>query len=155
KTATVTITSGGSSQSFSCANSVSISGTPDLTAGSVSPTSATTGVSASLSGAISNGGSASAGASNSYIRINNAANGGGTKIYEASTGPGAIAASGSTSAGFSYTFPSAGTYSAQICADWFGEVAESNEGNNCGAWTNITVANASLPDLTASIASPS
>ncbi|MFA6271118.1 MAG: hypothetical protein WC657_07995, partial [Candidatus Paceibacterota bacterium] len=42
-----------------------------------------------------------------------------------------------------YTFPSTGSYSVRACADnnasMVGVITESNEGDNCGAWTTITV----------------
>ncbi|MCC7160634.1 hypothetical protein IT399_02865 [Candidatus Nomurabacteria bacterium] len=53
----------------------------------------------------------------------------------------------------SYTFSSPGTYSMRVCADKSnrndaGSVAESNESNNCGSWSNILVSGTgSLPDL--------
>jgi hypothetical protein len=42
-----------------------------------------------------------------------------------------------------YTFPSSGTYQVRVCADnnasFVGTIAESDENNNCGPWTNVTV----------------
>ncbi|MEO6536862.1 MAG: hypothetical protein ABIT47_04155, partial [Candidatus Paceibacterota bacterium] len=54
-----------------------------------------------------------------------------------------------------YTFSTPGTYYYRLCADlnssWVGSVTESNEGNNCGAWSSITVAAVVPPTPTCSL----
>ena len=125
-------------------------GTPDLTAGTVTPTSATTGVSTSYSVTVTNIGNASTGASfNNFFQVATAAGGGGTVTDLASTSMATLASSASSVTTKSYTFSSAGTYSMRACADKSsagntGTIAESNEGNNCGTWTTVTVTTASV-----------
>lgn len=109
---------------------------PDLTAGGVTPTTATQGQTRTLSATISNIGTRAAGASTGYFRLTApVAKNSTTALVSTPTVP----VGGSTVASFNYTFASAGTYSVQLCADWNGAVAESNEGNNCGPWTDIVV----------------
>jgi hypothetical protein len=130
------------------------SSSPDLTAGSVSPTSATAGASTALSATISNIGTASTGANFPYFfQVATAANGGGTVTsLSYVSAPISSLAAGATLQGTSnYTFSSAGTYSARLCVDmangslgygagaYWANITESNENNNCGAWTTITV----------------
>jgi hypothetical protein len=117
---------------------------PDLYAGSVSPTTATAGTAVTLSATVSNGGNGGTGSSfPNYFLVADGPNGGGNLIVVENPYAGPLAAGGSSSVSKTYTFPSAGTYSAVVCADqapgWVSTVAESNEGNNCGPWTNITV----------------
>lgn len=127
-------------------NSCAIPATPqpDLTAGSISPTSATPGTATTFSATISNNGTASTGAgfTDLFQRAADASGTGATDIGTAST---ATLAVGNTTASLSYTFSSAGTYYVRACADKSsmgdvnGVISESNEDNNCGAWTAITV----------------
>lgn len=125
----------------------------DLTAGAVTPTSATAGAATSFSATVSNIGAASAGASATrFQRATSAAGAGAATISDVSTA--AIAAGGSLAKSASYTFSSAGTYYMRACADTASAVAESNEGNNCGAWTAVTVAAATPPSVSCTV-SPS
>lgn len=133
--------------------------TKDLTAGGVSPTTATVGTAVTLSSTVSNSGTGSTGASftNLFQRATDASGTSATDIgtHSAST----LAAGGSTSATLSYTFPSAATWYVRACADKSssastGTITESNESNNCGAWTAVVAsATASTPTATIS-ASP-
>ncbi len=56
---------------------------------------------------------------------------------------GSMASGATRNISTSYTFPTAGTYSVRACADLnaagVGTITESNEANNCSAWTNIPV----------------
>ncbi|MBI3634292.1 MAG: hypothetical protein HY228_01585 [Candidatus Yonathbacteria bacterium] len=85
-----------------------------------------------------------------FFQVATAADGGGTITDLASSTMSVLAAGASAVANSpSYTFPTAGTYSVRACADnassaGGGLVPESDENNNCGAWTNITVATGSL-----------
>lgn len=72
-------------------------------------------------------------------------------------------AGGSAPVQAAYTFATAGTWYARVCADRnasdIGTVAESNDGNNCSTpWTEVQVAEVIVPsagiDLTTTIASP-
>lgn len=109
---------------------------PDLTAGGVSPSSATEDSSVTLSSTVANSGSALAGAFPNIFQIENGA------IITANT-VSSLATGASASLSASYTFTSAGTYRVRACVDnnssWAGSVTESNEGNNCGEYTTITV----------------
>lgn len=132
---------------------------PDLTAGAVSPTNATAGTTRVLTGFISNIGNGSSGAGfPNFFLIRNAANGGGSDVFSQNPTVGSMDPDYMSSVSVAYVFPSPGTYSAVICADynssWQSTIAESNENNNCGPWTNITVAPAPLPNLTAGAVSP-
>lgn len=120
---------------------------PDLTASAVSPSSALPGTPVTLSATITNQGDASTGGSfSNFIQVATAANGGGTITDLTSTTMSTLGSGASAVASQSYTFSSQQTYSARACADKTnrnnsGVISESNEGNNCGAWTNITVRN--------------
>ncbi|MEO6536344.1 MAG: CARDB domain-containing protein, partial [Candidatus Paceibacterota bacterium] len=126
-------------------------GSPDLSAGSVIPSSATAGTAVTLSSTITNGPSAATGAAfTDLFQIANDSSGTGTTDIGTYANS-ALAANGSNSATLSYTFSSVGTSYVRACADKSsganaGVIAESNESNNCGAWTAITVAG--TPDLT-------
>lgn len=125
----------------------------DLTAGGITPTSATAGTATSFSATVSNISAASAGASATrFQRATSAAGAGAATISDVATA--AIAAGGSIVKSASYTFSSAGTYYVRACADTASAVTESNEGNNCGAWTAVTVAAATPPSVSCTV-SPS
>ncbi len=134
---------------------VSFTPAPDLTAGAPSPTVATAGTALTFSTTITNGGTASTGASfNNLFQVATAAGGGGT-VSAISVNSRATLTAGTNGpvTSSSYTFPSAGTYSVRTCADnnasFIGAITESNEGNNCGAWTDVTVAAANaVPTVT-------
>ncbi|MFA5936952.1 MAG: CARDB domain-containing protein [Candidatus Paceibacterota bacterium] len=118
---------------------------PDLTAGSISPTTATVDVSKTFSATISNIGAGSTGASFSYFfQKSDDKEGGGTTSDLSSSTMSTLASGGSSTATVSASFPSTGTYSMRLCADKSsssntGTITESNEGNNCGDWTDIVV----------------
>jgi hypothetical protein len=123
---------------------------PDLTAGTASPTSATVGTAQIFSALIANigGGSTLIGFRN-FFQVASATNGGGTISNLSSTAMSTLA-SGSAAMATSptYTFGSIGTYSVRACADKssavdIGTIAELNENNNCGAWTDVVASVAS------------
>ena len=121
-------------------------GTSDLTASAVGPNSATTNVAQTYTAIISNVDAGATGASFPYFfQTATAAGGGGTVTDRSSSTMSALASGGNaTATSPSITFPSAGTYSIRVCADKTssaggGVITESNEGNNCGAWTDVTV----------------
>jgi hypothetical protein len=68
-----------------------------------------------------------------------------SKIEDKSpTAMAALTTGGSASTTTSHTFTSAGTYYVRACADKTsrsntGLITESNEGDNCSAWTNVNV----------------
>src|SRR3989344_2460550 len=135
----------GSEDTFNCPADCGAP-TPNLTATSPSPSTATTGVAQTFSSTITNNGTAGTGASfSNFFQRATAANGGGTITDFTSTTMTALANGASnTATSPSYTFPSAGTYSVRACADKTnaastGTIAESNEGDNCSAWTNVVV----------------
>jgi len=120
-------------------------GTPDLTAGGVTPTSATVGTAVTLTASISNIGTAGTGASfSNFFQVCSVPGGCAVPTDLSATTMSALANGASANTTRLYTFPSATTYSARACADKTssaggGVIAESNEGNNCGAWTDVTV----------------
>lgn len=147
------------STNFYEAYTISYAESSDLTVGSVTPTTATAGSAVTLTATISNSGTASTDASftNLFQRATDSSGTSSTDIgtYDATT----LAASGSASATLSYTFPSAATWYVRACADKSssastGTITESDEANNCGAWTAVTVSAAlpaeTLPELSAS-----
>jgi hypothetical protein len=125
-------------------NFVAPAGQPDLTAGAVSPVVATPGVPTTFSATVTNSGAGGTGAAftDLFQRATDALGTGSTDIGTfANT---ALAAGGTKVATLSYTFPSAATWYMRVCADKsssanLGVITESNEGNNCGAWTAIAV----------------
>lgn len=163
KTGNVTITSGSQSITPSCSNSVTVTApaASDLSASGITPSTATAGTPVSLSATIANTGTGSTGAgfTDLFQRATDSSGTGAADIGTYSNG--ALAANGSNAASLSYTFSSAGTFYVRACADKSsagnaGVIAESNEGNNCGPWTAVTVATAAQPTPTCSLsASPS
>jgi hypothetical protein len=143
---------------------VTISATPaaDLTPGTVFPVSAQVSVATTFAAPVINLGSASTGSgfTNLLQKANNAAGGGATDV--ATSAMGAVASSGSSSAVFSYTFPGGdggSTKYLRVCADKSaatdgGVISESNENNNCGAWTAVSVAAQSAQPTLSCVASP-
>jgi hypothetical protein len=118
----------------------------DLVASTVTPTSAIVGTAVNFRGTVTNSGvnNTATGFSNLF-QVATAANGGGTvsniSVNALSTSlkinlPTIINSS-------SYTFSTAGTRSVRLCADMnassVGTITESNESNNCGTWTNVSV----------------
>lgn len=121
---------------------------PDLVVTSQAiPGSATPGAATPLSGVVKNQGTAGTGTSfTDVFEINPgvipSTFSGIATLRAISDGPLAIGATHTDSV--SYAFPSAGIYYVRLCADTglsgTGSIAESNETNNCGAWTSVTAA---------------
>ncbi|MDP3402730.1 MAG: CARDB domain-containing protein [bacterium] len=132
---------------------VTPSAAADLTAGSVSPASATAGSPIALSATASNVGTGASGSFPILFQVSETG-----ALFN--SGYLAALAAGSTGSGSaSYTFPSAGTYSVRACANfntaWTAITTESNYDNNCGPWTTVTVATAQTPALSCSVSSTS
>lgn len=130
---------------------------PNLVASAPSPTSAKVNVPVTFSSTISNNGDASTGVS--FYNLFQVATGtGGTGTISditpaASTNGLDMNYSRSVSSP-SYTFTTVGTKSVRACADKSsaantGTISESNEGDNCSAWTNVTVASNLPPTVNA------
>ncbi|MDQ5969191.1 MAG: trimeric autotransporter adhesin, partial [Patescibacteria group bacterium] len=122
---------------------------PDLTATSVTPLQATTGMNQTFYAIVSNiGGSSTGAVVNYFFQIASASAGGGTitnKPY--STTPASIGAGFAETASVSHTFSTVGVNSVRLCVDKrnaadAGLIAETNESNNCGAWSDVNVLNA-------------
>jgi|GEM_PF-3583561 len=124
------------------------SGLPDLIARSLSPSTVTAGTPFTYSAVIENL-SATTGTGASffnYFQTATAWDGGGTITPHPASSMGILGPSGSASATSpSLTFPVSGSRSVRACADTTGVIAESNDGNNCSAWLNVTVVG--TPDL--------
>ncbi|MCR4275894.1 MAG: hypothetical protein NUV90_00720 [Candidatus Parcubacteria bacterium] len=116
---------------------------PDLTAGAVSPIAARRGAT-TFNATVSNIGTTGTGASfNNFMQVATAPDGGGTVTDISSVSMPMLAAGGTATFSKSYTFTSPGTYSLRVCADKTnrnssGTITESDEDNNCGAWTTVT-----------------
>jgi hypothetical protein len=130
---------------------------PDLTAGTVVPTTVSTSVSTVFSGTVTNGGTAPTGATfNTLFQFDNDVDHTSVTASFATT-TAAIANGSSRTAYYAYTMGTAGTWYTRICADnntsFVGAITESDEANNCGAWTAVTVSTAQ-PNLTTGSVSP-
>jgi len=148
KTGSVIITSGGNSQTFACTNSTGGPGTtvsvlPDLTVGFVSPSSATSGGATVFSAMVSSANaSTGAGFTNLFQKATSAA---GANAVDIGTSASPTIFQGSSApATLTYTFPASGTYYVRVCADKSsagnsGVITESDENNNCGAWSPVFV----------------
>jgi|GEM_PF-2930115 len=124
---------------------------PDLTASSITPTSATVGTAVTFNATIANIGTGTTGTG--FVDLFQlATNSGGSNATDIGSYSNPARAAGSSNAAVlspPYTFPSPGTYYVRACADKSsssnsGTIAETNENNNCGPWTAITVS-ASAP----------
>jgi hypothetical protein len=129
---------------------------PNLTAGSVTPATAALGTPVTLSSTITNSGNTTTGTAsftNVFQTATSAAGAGASVVGTATRAALASGTSGATT--FSYSFPSAGTWYVRACADndasFVGTVTETDEADNCGAWTAVTV---TVPNLTAGIITP-
>lgn len=118
---------------------------PDLTAGTITPTSGIVNTPIALSAMITNiGASSTGGPFNNFMRIAPLAGGNGSWTDLPSSQMSTLGVNASGTLTTSYTFPSTGTYSAQACADaaYTGDPGTKNElseTNNCGPWTNIII----------------
>jgi hypothetical protein len=107
---------------------------------------ATVGVPLTFSGLVTNQGDINTPSSFPYFfQVATAPNGGGT-VTDLSSGTMALLSSGAsaTATSPSYTFVGTGNHSVRLCADKSssaggGWVAESDENNNCGPWTQVKV----------------
>ena len=143
--ATATCASGFSwdSSANMCDSSGGGSSGPDLTAGAVIPTSVSVNTPTTLNATIYNIGNQSTGAPfHNFFQVATGSGGTGTITDQSPTLMSTLAVGGTGTASVSYTFTSAGTYSARACADKTsstggGVITETNENNNCGSWTDI------------------
>ncbi len=157
KDAALTLTSMNYSITQPCSNSAIVTARPDLTANSVTPTSAYTGVAKTFTASIHNDnvstglGTNGTGFDNLFQRATdvNGANATDIGTWRRTS---ALASGGVVDASLSYTFSAPGTYYLRVCADkrnrttypndTVGEITpELDEGNNCGGWTEVTVTN--------------
>lgn len=130
-------------------NYISVSGV-DLIAGPVTPITAIANSSTIFSSTISNIGMGSTGISSlSFFQVASGPGGTGTVTDLPSSIVPVLGTGGSAPVSVSHTFSLAGTYSMRACADAIlslslggGVITETNEENNCGPWTDITVLNA-------------
>jgi len=117
----------------------------NLTAGPITPTTATVGTSVTLSSLITNAGTllTPTGFTNLF-QIDSDTDHTSVTATRTTTSP-ALAPSTGNTAQTAYTFPTAGTWYARACADnnasWVGAITETNEADNCGPWTQVAVAN--------------
>ena len=127
---------------------------PDLTVSSdITPTAVLTNVPTDFSVTISNTGTQDVSAFfQNIFQEASLPNGGGTIQAIGNVPIDSLNAGGSRQIGFSYTFPTIGTYSMQVCTNEIPErggspvIAESREDNNCGSWININVTSSVCQD---------
>jgi hypothetical protein len=132
------------SVTIDCSNELTVTGPqPDLTAGTVSPTSAVAGQPVTLSAVATNIGNAVSGSFPLLFQVQS------PESLENSAYLAALAAAGTGSGSVSHTFDTAGTYQVRACANfntsWTAITTESNYGNNCGNWTTVTVSGVAAP----------
>ncbi len=157
-TGAVRITSGTQAVDVACAGALTVStaAQPNLSAGSISPTSATAGTLITLVATITNFGAASTGSGFTDL-FQSATDAGGSNATDIDThSNGALGNGAQSTASLSYTFSSAGTYYVRACADKSsagnaGSIPESNEGDNCGPWTTVTVSSAASPTVSCTV----
>ena len=122
---------------------------PDLTADNPTPTIAVKNTPVTLSSNIYNIGNASTGTSfSNFFQVANGPGGTGTLTDLGSTTMATLNFGSNSPTTKSYSFPTVGTYSIRACADKTsnvdgGVITESDEGNNCSAWVDVSVSNAS------------
>src|SRR3989344_3393126 len=138
---------------------VSASSPPDLTAGAVTPTAASTGVSTTLSAVISNTGNAATGGSfTNLFQIDNKVDHGSVTATRTDNSPN-LSPEGTDTSLVSYTFATQGTWYVRACADnnanWSDDIDESDENNNCGEWTMITISTPEPLAATCTVSPPS
>ncbi len=148
------------------------SNSADLTVSGITPTSAIAGTATTFSATVTNTGGGSTGIGfknfyqvksgtvgytpqNFFAKLFNIAHAAETITDLAATTMSALAAGGNGTATQTYTFPAAGTYGMRVCADKEnsagtngnpnGLIAESDETNNCGGWTNVNVTSLCTP----------
>lgn len=121
---------------------------PDLTAGVVTPTTATAGIAVTLRATIANNGNGSVrrGFTDLFQSASNSSGAGVTDIGTYSSVP--LVAHTNNVAVLTHTFSSSNTTYVRVCADKnsstnTGVITELNENNNCGAWTQISISGSS------------
>ncbi len=117
---------------------------PNLTASGVTPTSATEDSVVNLLATITNNGNtATGGGFTNLFQIDSDSDHNAVTATLTDTSPN-LATSGNDVSQVSYTFASSGTWYVRACADnntsWAGTVTETNENDNCGEWTPVSVA---------------
>lgn len=126
---------------------------PDLTASAVTPGTAVAGTATTFSATVANSGDKTAGTSvTRFQRATDGSGTGATTIADVTTS--SVGGGSTRGVSTSYTWPSAGTYYARVCADIGGAVSELNESNNCGVWTKVTVSAPPIPPTASLSASP-
>ncbi len=138
---------------------MNITGSPNLTAGSTTPTVAITSAAQTFSSVISNRGSATNANFQSYFEVTTAPNGGGIALSTDALTTERLGSSASRTITQSFTLHTPGTYSMRACADGTprggaGTILESNETDNCGPWTNVVVSGSIRPNLIAGRITP-
>jgi hypothetical protein len=125
---------------------------PNLIASGVTPISAMAATPTTFTATTTNNGQLATPSSfRLFFQVATAANGGGTISRIGTTTIAALAVGASAAGSKAYTFATDGTYSVRACADKIdendviGQINESNEMDNCGAWTTVTVTSNCVP----------
>lgn len=129
--------------------SITINSLPDLTATTGGAANGTVGSPVTLTGTITNAGGSTAAAHSSVIQICGNGTDASCSTVQANNqvATGALAASASQIISTQYTFSTSGTngYSYRVCADnWTPTVTESNDANNCGAWSYVSISDLAI-----------
>ncbi|KND48248.1 MAG: putative cell adhesion protein, partial [Parcubacteria bacterium C7867-004] len=120
---------------------------PDLIASYTSPASGSAG-GITLTGRVTNQGDTGTGSFTSYFEVQASS----TLSW---TSPAITLAASANQVVTASRGLGAGSYQVRLCADGAGTITESNEANNCSAWSPLTVTAGAAPDLVASYTSPS
>ena len=118
---------------------------PNLTVSTVTPTTATVNVAQTYSTTVSNDGDyLTSDGFNYFVQTATGTNGSGTITNKTASYTTELSAGATRTLSVSHTFTSAGTPSMRFCVDKDsqsdeGDIAESDEDDNCGNWTNIDV----------------
>lgn len=125
----------------------------NLTASGITPTSASAGESTAFRATVTNNGTGNAGSTQTrFQRATSAAGASAITLGDVFTS----AANVGVSRVVTYTGSlSAGTWYLRACADSTNLAAESNEGDNCGAWTRVTVTDPTPPTLSCTVSDTS
>lgn len=143
KTAQVVVSATGvPNHTITCTN-VSVGGQADLTTGAITPTSVTANQSSTFSVSVSNSGAVASGASSPTLFQRATSSGGANAITLGVANTASLTAGQSRAVTLNAALPT-GTWYLRACADnnasWAGTITESNEDNNCGAWTRVVAA---------------
>ena len=136
---------GAQSAAATCTFTITAANQPNLTASAVSPVTATVDTPVTLRSTITNSGTATPTGFSNFFQSATDNTGTNATYIDTDTSP-IVAGGGTDITTISTTFTSPGSWYVRACADKASasdpdQVVESNENDNCGAWTKVTVSN--------------